>query len=436
MGVQATAIPALDGIVGQPRARAFLEAAVREGRLSHAYLFVGAAGSGIERAARALAKCVVCPQAGDNTCEECLRVEHGTHPDVHFYEPASAVGYMMDQVREIISDAQLTSVRSDAKVYVIQHAERLRSNCANALLKTIEEPPAGVVFVLLANSADAVLPTIVSRCQVVPFRVISPDAAAADVARDTGASEADSRIALNVCGSYERACEWLCEPEPLQSRQAMEDEIFEHEQSKKKRKQNASGRARAAKRTSKKKEEPKQAKTCLRTRRQARLEAFRAIGSLGRADSWEALKAADRVCECVVRGKDDRELDERYEKMLTDRKADYLSAKASKDLVESRKRELAARERSAMMEVLAATESLLRDVLVLQEGAVAPLVNTDQTALVERLARESTAAGTLAAIRHVSSAADDIRRNATPQLALEAMLLSVKEDLTCPPSSR
>ena len=69
-------------------------------------------------------------------------------------------------------------------------------------------------------------------------------------------------------------------------------------------------------------------------------------------------------------------------------------------------------------------------------GAVAPLVNTDQTALVERLARESTAAGTLAAIRHVSSAADDIRRNATPQLALEAMLLSVKEDLTCPPSSR
>ena len=429
---QASAILALDGIVGQPRARAFLEAAVREGRLSHAYLFVGAAGSGIERAARALAKCVVCPQGGDNTCEECLRVEHGTHPDVHFYEPASAVGYMMDQVREIISDAQLTSVRSDAKVYVIQHAERLRSNCANALLKTIEEPPAGVVFVLLANSADAVLPTIVSRCQVVPFRVISPDAAAVDVARDTGASEADARIALNVCGSYERACEWLCEPEPLQSRQAMEDEIFEHEQSKKK----ASGRGRAAKRTSKKKEEPKQAKTCLRTRRQARLEAFRAIGSLAQADSWEALKAADRVCECVVRGKDDRELDERYEKMLTDRKADYLSAKASKDLVESRKREFAARERSAMMEVLVATESLLRDVLVLQEGAVAPLVNTDQTALVERLSRESTAAGTLAAIRHVSSAADDIRRNATPQLALEAMLLSVKEDLTCPPSSR
>ena len=419
---QASVLPALDGIVGQPRARAFLEAAVREGRLSHAYLFVGAAGSGIERAARALAKCVVCPQGGDNTCEECLRVEHGTHPDVHFYEPASAVGYMMDQVREIISDAQLTSVRSDAKVYVIQHAERLRSNCANALLKTIEEPPAGVVFVLLANSADAVLPTIVSRCQVVPFRVISPDAAAADVARDTGASEADARIALNVCGSYERACEWLCEPEPLQSRPTMEDEIFEHEQSKKKR------RSKTAK--------PKQAKTCLRTRRAARLEAFRAIGSLARADSWEALKAADRVCECVVRNKDDRELDQTYQEMLFDRESDYLTAKARKDLVESRKREFAARERSAMMEVLAATESLLRDVLVLQEGAVAPLVNTDQTALVERLARESTAAGTLAAIRHVSSAADDIRRNATPQLALEAMLLSVKEDLTCPPSSR
>ena len=81
---------ALDAVADQPRVHDFLASALAEGRLSHAYLFVGAPGSGKIDAATALAKCIVCPSGGDGTCDECRRVTHHTHPDVHWYAPASA----------------------------------------------------------------------------------------------------------------------------------------------------------------------------------------------------------------------------------------------------------------------------------------------------------------------------------------------------------
>ena len=84
MGNAPTDVPAaLAGLSDQPRVRDFLARAVVEGRLSHAYLFVGAPGSGKHEAAEALAKCIVCPNGGDSSCDECRRVAHKTHPDVH-----------------------------------------------------------------------------------------------------------------------------------------------------------------------------------------------------------------------------------------------------------------------------------------------------------------------------------------------------------------
>ena len=83
---------ALGRIEGQPRVRDFLAAAAREGRLSHAYLFLGAPGSGQSEAALALAECVVCPTGGCDACDECIRVAHRTHPDVHWISPEGASG--------------------------------------------------------------------------------------------------------------------------------------------------------------------------------------------------------------------------------------------------------------------------------------------------------------------------------------------------------
>ena len=146
MSEAAASVPrALAAVADQPRVHDFLAQAIAEGRLSHAYLFVGAPGSGKLDAAEALAKCVVCPNGGDATCDECRRVSHHTHPDVHWLAPASATGYLADQIRDLIADVSLAPMRAKAKVYIINRADLMRGTAANALLKTLEEPPAGVV---------------------------------------------------------------------------------------------------------------------------------------------------------------------------------------------------------------------------------------------------------------------------------------------------
>ena len=158
----------------QERVRDFLTNAVASGRASHAYLFLGAPGAGKLDAAWALAQALLCEQDGCGSCDSCVRVARHTHPDVHYYTPESATGYLIAQTRELLDDVPLAPIRAKAKVYIIDRAEQLRANTANALLKTLEEPPEGVMFILLGTSADVMLPTIVSRCQCVPFRLVSP----------------------------------------------------------------------------------------------------------------------------------------------------------------------------------------------------------------------------------------------------------------------
>ena len=372
---------ALAGLSDQPRVRDFLASAVTEGRLSHAYLFVGAPGSGKHEAAEALAKCIVCPAGGDGTCDECRRVSHHTHPDVHWYEPASATGYLVDQVREIIADAALAPMRAPSKVYVLERVELLRGNSANALLKTLEEPPAGVTFVLCGRTVASLLPTIVSRCQVVPFASVPPEVGVARVEREAGATPQEAAIALSVAGAPSRAVDFLKSP----------------------------------------------------GRRQVRRLVVSTLDQLLRDDSWDVLLAAKEIVEAAKLPLADVAS---AQKQALDESADFLTAAALRQVEDANKRELTARERSGMMEVLAATESVLRDVLIRCEDVPRPIVNEDAAATVDRLAAATDAHGVTRALAACSAAAEDLAHNVTPRLALEAMLLCIKEALACPPSSR
>ena len=374
--------PAFARLMGQDRVRSFLSAAVREGRLSHAYLFLGAPGSGQTEAAQALAECVVCPNGGCDACDECIRVAHRTHPDVHWLAPEGASGYVIDQVRALIDDVSLAPVRARAKVYVLERVETLRDTAANALLKTIEEPPEGVVFVLMARSSDTVLPTIVSRCQCVPFRVVDPADAARRVAMACGVDEADpvARIALDVAGTPERACDYLRSP----------------------------------------------------GRREARRLVVRALDDLARDDDWDVLVAAR---DLVVAAKAPLDDVRASQEEAAEEGADYLSSKAMRLVEQRNRRELTARERSGMIELLSAVESLLRDVLASLGHVDAPIVNADAPDVVGRIASRASIPGVVAALDSCERAADDIAHNVSPQLALEVMLCTCKEAL-CPPSSR
>lgn len=172
-----------DSVVGQQHIVSTLEHAITEGRLSHAYLFCGPRGTGKTTMARILAKALLCRNAEaaraegasgcmpDGTCEECELIAEGNHPDVYELDAASRTG--VDNVREeIINSVNFAPVRSKYKIYIIDEVHMLTTAAFNALLKTLEEPPAHVIFVLCTTDPQKILETILSRCQRFDFHRI------------------------------------------------------------------------------------------------------------------------------------------------------------------------------------------------------------------------------------------------------------------------
>lgn len=164
-----------DDVVGQDHITRTLRNAVREGSLASGYLFTGPRGTGKTTTARILAKALICTEGPkgdpDGTCAQCEEIAEGRHPDVLELDAASRRG--IDAVREeIIRGAQYSPVRGRAKVYIIDEVHMLTKEAFNAFLKTLEEPPPGVVFVLCTTDPHKVPETIHSRCQRFDFRRI------------------------------------------------------------------------------------------------------------------------------------------------------------------------------------------------------------------------------------------------------------------------
>jgi DNA polymerase-3 subunit delta' len=150
--------------------------AVARGRLAHAYLFIGPPGVGKRLFAHELAKTLLCesPYEGRfdacDSCAACHLMDGGTHPDFFaLARPADKQEMPIDVVRRLCDDLAMKPARGGRKIAVLDDADDLNDESANAFLKTLEEPPPRSLLVLIATSADRQLPTIRSRCQVVPF---------------------------------------------------------------------------------------------------------------------------------------------------------------------------------------------------------------------------------------------------------------------------
>lgn len=364
-----------DGIFGQPRVREFLRASIASGRVSHAYLFTGPAGSNKTAAAYAFAQAILCKDHGCRTCDDCRRIERRKHPDVHFYIPEGAQGYLIEQIREIVSGVSLAPIRATGKVYILDRVDLLGVSAANAFLKTLEEPVEGVTFILLGRTREAVLPTIVSRCQVVPFRHIPAREAAGILSQKTGVTPEQARIAIEACnGSITRAMTF--------------------------------------------------AKSAERAEFRARI--MEVLSNLPLSDERDVLEYAAELIERAkapldnVRTQQSEELAE---------SADFLTKTALKQIELRHKRALSMATRESLNQTTSIIRSWLRDVLMIASGTPDLVVNIDQREVLQRVAQKVTPASIMSALREAYKTDETLSYNVSPETCLDVLLFSIREVL-------
>ena len=234
----------LEDLVGQERAVAVLRNALRRDRVAHAYLFSGPDAVGKSTAAFLFSQVLDCEAEGDATpcgrCRSCKLIERSSHPDVRLVTiGADARGrrrteISIDQIRQnprkpretpppLIQDASLKAAMGPYKVYLIDPADRMRAEAGNALLKLLEEPPPHVVIILVTSEPSGLLPTVVSRCQQVIFRLAGSDDIEEHLVKLGTAPAVATSLARLSGGRIAWAIRGARRPELLEARKALLD---------------------------------------------------------------------------------------------------------------------------------------------------------------------------------------------------------------------
>ena len=350
---------------------------IAAGEVAHAWLLLGPAGSGKRPTASAMAAAIQCPEqplVGCGTCSTCLRVMRRRHPDVHHIVPEGPL-IPVDVIREnVIPEASRSPFEASTKVFVIEEAERMNPAAQNALLKTLEEPTADTVFILICDREEELLETISSRCRVVRLEPV-PEHRIVELLTRQGVSEEAALVAARVSdGDLERAL-------------AVATDV-------------SAG-----------------------NRRRMWLSIPRRLSS-----PVEALDAAAEVLQEVKAGVQDLELAQKAEAQEL---ADILgerrgTAAARNALAKKHKREQKRREEELLGEALQTVASFYRDVLAIRRGGFEAVSNIDLMDELEAWAEAPVDDGALlrAAERCVETRATFVS-NANPTLAMEATFVEM-----------
>ena len=385
-----------DALVGQEAVVAQLRAAsvaaaqaVAGGRgvgMTHAWLFTGPPGSGRSVAARAFAAALQCPDLGCGQCSTCAQALGGTHPDVAVVVP-EGLHLLIEQAREVIARSSRAPTRGRWQVTLVEDADRMEERTSNTLLKAVEEPPPHSVLLLCAPSAEDLLPTIRSRCRLVPLRTPPAGAVAQVLVERDGVDPAMAAFAARAAqGHIGRA------------RRLATDEVA-------------------------------------RSERRDVLALPRSLGSVG-----AALAAAKDLVDTAkdesdkVAGSRDAAEKEALSTALgggaTGRGytggAPKGGAGALKDLERRQKSRGTRTQRDALDRALVDLAAFYRDVLSLQLGAGAVPVHGDLSEQAATIARGSTPEATLRRVDAVLACRVAIDGNVAPLLAVEAMALALR----------
>lgn len=163
----------------QPQISGMLKNSILRERVSHAYLFDGEKGTGKKEMGLLFAKSLLCEDLTNeyepcNRCSHCKRIMSGNHPDVHLIEP-DGLSIKKDQIKSLQEEFSKKGVESKQKIYLVISADKMSVQAANSLLKFLEEPATGTVAILMTEQIQRILPTILSRCQTLSFKPLSPE---------------------------------------------------------------------------------------------------------------------------------------------------------------------------------------------------------------------------------------------------------------------
>lgn len=373
---------AFTNILGQPQVRDFLRASTASGRISHAYLFTGPAGSNKTQAAFSFAQSILCPKKDASTkggecgqCDNCTKAKRRSHPDIHYIYPEGANGYLIEQVREIASDIVLAPIMASRKVYIIDRADLLGHAASNAFLKTLEEPPDDVVIILMSRTRDGVLETIASRCQIVPFRHIPPSEAAGIVTQNTGVSIEQAAQAMEACsGSITRSIEFI----------------------------KARGNERMFFRTN----------------------LMRLLCKIDSMGTWQLLVEARDIVDKSKAPLDT--LRERQEEELA-KNQDFLAKSQIRQIEERNKRRLTKETSESLNQALSIMESWLRDIAVLCAGRPELVINDDFAQEMAVLASYTDISAVSCALRAIEDIKIALGYNVSPETCFDVAFLKLKE---------
>lgn len=348
--------------------------------MTHAWLFTGPPGSGRSNAARAFAAALLCGQQGCGECLACRTALSGAHADVNIVVSDQSV-IKVDPMRELVRQAALAPSGRRWQIFVIEDADRLNDKAADALLKSIEEPPPHTVWLLCAPTVEDVLPTIRSRCRTKVLRTPPPDAVTAHLMRRDGVSEPVASYAARASQGHIGRARALALDEPTRNRRREVLRI------------------------------PSQLLdlgSCM-TCASNLLEAATEEGE-PRAAALDAKEVADleTAYGTGARGA---------------RGAGY--APALKELQRNQKQRTKRFVRDALDRSLLDLASFYRDVLAVQLGAGDQLINEEQRAEVSTIARHTTGEVSAARLAAIFATREALEGEVAPALALESLMISL-----------